>query len=48
MAKSGERFRQQSQIRQTKPDDTQGGTYTVTNVGTFGSVWNANHQPATV
>jgi 2-oxoglutarate dehydrogenase E2 component (dihydrolipoamide succinyltransferase) len=22
-----------------KPDDTQGGTYTVTNVGTFGSVF---------
>jgi pyruvate/2-oxoglutarate dehydrogenase complex dihydrolipoamide acyltransferase (E2) component len=29
-----------------KPDDTQGGTYTVTNVGTFGSVL-VRHQSAT-
>jgi 2-oxoglutarate dehydrogenase E2 component (dihydrolipoamide succinyltransferase) len=30
-----------------RPDDTQGGTYTVTNVGTFGSVFYTNFESAT-
>ncbi len=38
--KSGERFQEAVQkLGKLKPDDTQGGTYTVTNVGTFGSVF---------
>jgi pyruvate/2-oxoglutarate dehydrogenase complex dihydrolipoamide acyltransferase (E2) component len=30
-----------------KPDDTQGGTYTVTNVGTLEVFWYANYQSTT-
>jgi 2-oxoglutarate dehydrogenase E2 component (dihydrolipoamide succinyltransferase) len=38
MAKSVNDLAQRSRTGKLKPDDTQGGTYTVTNVGTFGSV----------
>ena len=38
MAKSVNDLANRSRNGKLKPDDTQGGTYTVTNVGTFGSV----------
>lgn len=38
MAKSVNDLANRSRTGKLKPDDTQGGTYTVTNVGTFGSV----------
>ncbi|WP_124981169.1 dihydrolipoamide acetyltransferase family protein [Nonlabens xiamenensis] len=38
MAKSVNDLAQRARDGKLKPDDTQGGTYTVTNVGTFGSV----------
>jgi len=38
MAKSVNDLASRARNSQLKPDDTQGGTYTVTNVGTFGSV----------
>ncbi|GAK91767.1 dihydrolipoamide acyltransferase component [Nonlabens ulvanivorans] len=38
MAKAVNDLARRSRDGKLKPDDTQGGTYTVTNVGTFGSV----------
>jgi len=38
MAKSVNDLASRARNGKLKPDDTQGGTYTVTNVGTFGSV----------
>lgn len=38
MAKSVNDLASRARASKLKPDDTQGGTYTVTNVGTFGSV----------
>ncbi|EAP88607.1 dihydrolipoamide acetyltransferase family protein [Croceibacter atlanticus] len=39
MSKSVNDLANRARIGKLKPDDTQGGTYTVTNVGTFGSVF---------
>ena len=39
MAKAVNDLGNRAKIGKLKPDDTQGGTYTVTNVGTFGSVF---------
>jgi len=39
MAKAVNDLANRARIGKLKPDDTQGGTYTVTNVGTFGSVF---------
>lgn len=39
MAKTVNDLANRARIGKLKPDDTQGGTYTVTNVGTFGSVF---------
>lgn len=39
MAKAVNDLANRSRAGKLKPDDTQGGTYTVTNVGTFGSVF---------
>ena len=39
MAKAVNDFGGRAKAGKLKPDDTQGGTYTVTNVGTFGSVF---------
>lgn len=39
MAKAVNDLANRSRIGKLNPDDTQGGTYTVTNVGTFGSVF---------
>lgn len=39
MAKAVNDLANRSRTGKLKPDDTQGGTYTVTNVGTFGSVF---------
>lgn len=39
MAKSVNDLANRARTGKLKPDDTQGGTYTVTNVGTFGSVF---------
>ena len=39
MAKAVNDFGNRAKTGKLKPDDTQGGTYTVTNVGTFGSVF---------
>jgi 2-oxoglutarate dehydrogenase E2 component (dihydrolipoamide succinyltransferase) len=39
MAKQVNDLANRARIGKLKPDDTQGGTYTVTNVGTFGSVF---------
>lgn len=39
MAKMVNDLANRARIGKLKPDDTQGGTYTVTNVGTFGSVF---------
>lgn len=39
MAKAVNDFGNRAKAGKLKPDDTQGGTYTVTNVGTFGSVF---------
>ena len=36
-----------SKNKPVKPDEIQDGTYTVTNVGSFGSYGNTNHQSAT-
>jgi len=38
MAKSVNDLAERARTGKLKPDDTQGGTYTVTNVGTFGSI----------
>jgi len=38
MAKAVNDLANRARIGKLKPDDTQGGTYTVTNVGTFGSI----------
>lgn len=38
MAKAVNDLAERSRTGKLKPDDTQGGTYTVTNVGTFGSI----------
>ena len=38
MAKAVNDLATRSRNSKLKPDDTQGGTYTVTNIGTFGSV----------
>ena len=39
MAKAVNDLGNRAKVGKLKPDDTQGGTYTVTNVGTFGSVF---------
>lgn len=39
MAKAVNDLAERARIGKLKPDETQGGTYTVTNVGTFGSVF---------
>ncbi|MGF1554654.1 dihydrolipoamide acetyltransferase family protein [Paucihalobacter sp.] len=39
MTKAVNDLAERARIGKLKPDDTQGGTYTVTNVGTFGSVF---------
>ena len=39
MAKAVNDLANRARTGELKPDDTQGGTYTVTNVGTFGSVF---------
>jgi 2-oxoglutarate dehydrogenase E2 component (dihydrolipoamide succinyltransferase) len=39
MAKAVNDLGNRAKAGKLKPDDTQGGTYTVTNVGTFGSVF---------
>ena len=38
MAKAVNDLANRARINKLKPDDIQGGTYTVTNVGTFGSI----------
>ena len=38
MAKAVNDLAERSRTGKLRPDDTQGGTYTVTNVGTFGSI----------